>query len=65
MPRIYERPNVCFFYGKFADCQNVNPMYCGMCKHWLCDTCRADYHRRIGGMTSELEKWVKGIFGPR
>lgn len=69
MPRSFERPGVCYFYHKmrngvilYPDCVNQNPLYCGICKHFLCDTCRADYHRRAEGMKTELEKWIGGIF---
>jgi len=52
----------CYFYGRYPDCQNVNSKYCSLCKKFLCDTCRNDYQRRIGGMGSELEKWFRGMF---
>lgn len=59
---------VCFFYGKYADCRNINPLYCGMCKHWLCDLCRNDYDRRIKGMFQEkkddIGNWIKNLLAP-
>lgn len=56
----------CYFYGKrdaydnlkFPDCQNINPLFCSLCKKFLCDTCRADYPRRIAGMGYEMSQTI-------
>jgi hypothetical protein len=53
---------VCYFYGKYADCQNINPMFCSLCGKFLCDTCRADYPRRIAGMGREMANTVSHQF---
>jgi len=31
-----EQPPVCYFFGRYADCTNENPQYCGACRHYLC-----------------------------
>lgn len=35
---------------------NWNVQYCGFCKKWLCDDCRANPYKRFMGMTKELKK---------
>lgn len=58
-PEIAQRgPAVCYFFGKYQDCYNVNPQFCSLCGKYLCNTCRADYHRRIAGMGGEIAQKV-------
>ena len=33
--------NKCYF------CPNTETKYCGMCKKWMCDVCRANYPERM------------------
>ncbi len=40
--------NKCYF------CPNVETKYCGMCRKWLCDNCRANYFMRA-------EEFLKNI----
>ena len=67
VPEVAPQPQpVCYFFGKYPDCMNINPQFCSLCGKFLCDTCRQDYDRRIKGMLSETGHWVKErILGQR
>jgi hypothetical protein len=58
---------VCYFFGKYPDCANINPQYCGLCGKYLCskegyNPCRQDYDRRIRGMFTEIGAWFRDRF---
>jgi len=40
----------CFF------CPNTETKYCGLCKQWLCDECRANYPQRVEAWKEEVKR---------
>lgn len=63
----WEQAPMCYFFGKYPDCYNVNPQYCGLCSKYLCtkegyNPCRQDYERRLRGMFTEIGAWFKDRF---
>ena len=42
--------NKCYF------CENIETLYCKICKKWMCDECRKNYPARMKAMFKEKLK---------